>query len=273
MRLRYPAVCSVCGIELSARTDAFWDREAKQATCLVCGGGSELASAAKGHPGGSATAKAGQLEERQVRDARKRWGDHAAAVAAEIAKDDPSARSWAKGGIGESRLAALIDREVGDAVIALHDRIIPGTRGANIDHLFVAQTGVWVVDAKAYKGKIEKRDVGPIWRADYQVYVGGRNRTKLVDGMTLQLKAVRAALQLDPVSAQVKLHPALCFLESDWSLFARPFDVRGVTVLYPGALRDRLKKRGNVPRETMERIATRLALSLPSATDRRSSPA
>jgi hypothetical protein len=54
----------------------------------------------------------------------------------------------------------FLEREVGDRVIALHDRVIAGTRGTNIDHLFIAPTGVWVVDAKAYAGKVEKRDAG-----------------------------------------------------------------------------------------------------------------
>jgi len=39
-------------------------------------------------------------------------------------------------------------REVGDKVIAPHDRLIPGTRG-NIDPHLRRATGVWVVDAKA----------------------------------------------------------------------------------------------------------------------------
>src|SRR4051794_30284782 len=86
--------------------------------------------------------------------------------------------TWGKGSKGESRLAAFVEREVGDAVIPLHDRLIPGTRG-NIDHIFVASTGVWVVDAKALKGKVVRAESGPLWRRENQVYVGGRNRTKV----------------------------------------------------------------------------------------------
>jgi hypothetical protein len=76
---------------------------------------------------------------------------------------------------------------------------------------------------------------------------------------------VKAALEDDPACKGISLHPALCFVESEWGLLARPFDVRGVTVLYPGALRDRLRKSGTLSRETMERVAVRLALSLPQA--------
>src|SRR5205823_3792631 len=101
---------------------------------------------------------------------------------------------------------AFIEREVGERVIALHDRIIPGARGANIDHLFVAPNGVWVVDAKSYKGKVEKRDVGPFWREELELYVGGRNRTNVANGIGLQLKAVRAALEPDPATDGVNVH-------------------------------------------------------------------
>jgi hypothetical protein len=182
-----------------------------------------------------------------------------------MAKEDPAIRAWDTGGHGESRLGAFIEREVGDAVIALHDRVIPGLNGQNIDHLFVAPSGVWIVDAKTYKGKMERRDAGPLWRADFQIYVGGRNRTKLVDGMTNQIRAVRIALEQDPAVEHIEFHPALCFIDTEWGLLQRPFDVRGVIVMSPGALRSRLKKDGPLSRSAMERIAETLALSLPAA--------
>ena len=87
------------------------------------------------------------------------------------------AATWGKGSKGESRLARYISKEVGDSVIALHDRLILAQE-ANIDHLFVAQTGVWVVDAKAYKGRVEKRQVGPIWRRDNELFIRRRNQTR-----------------------------------------------------------------------------------------------
>jgi len=85
------------------------------------------------------------------------------------------------------------------------------------------------------------------------------------DGLAFQLKAVRAALEFDPAYDELVVHPVLCFVDTEWGVFARPFDVRGVTVLYPGALRDRLKKHGDLDRAEMGRVATRLALSLPPA--------
>jgi hypothetical protein len=263
LRLRYPATCAVCSVSLARGAEAVWDKETKKAICLPCLGG-DVPAAAGGEAGGSARAKADHLEERAVEQARKKWGDHAAAVAAKIAHDDPSIKAWAKGADGESRLATFIERELGGRVVALHDRIIPGAR-ANIDHLFVAPSGVWIVDAKAYKGKLEKRDVGPFWREENKIYVGGRDRTSLANGLAIQLKAVRAALESDPAYEQIPIHPVLCFLESEWAPLARPFEVSGVTVLYPGALRARLIKDGPLLRTAIERAASRLAASLPPA--------
>jgi hypothetical protein len=61
------------------------------------------------------------------------------------------------------------------------------------------------------------------------------------------------------------VHAALCFLESEWGLLDFPFQVGNVWATYPGALRKQLKKTGPIARETMERIARRLDLSLPPA--------
>jgi hypothetical protein len=178
-----------------------------------------------------------------------------------------TAATWGKGSEGESKLAAFVAREVGDRVIALHDRLIPGTRG-NIDHIFVAPTGVWVVDAKAYKGKVESRDVGPIWRRENQVYVGGRNRTERARAVEKQVAAVIAALRADPMLKGTDVHAALCFVESEWGLLDFPFQVGNVWVLYPGALKKRLRKDGPLSQDVMDRIARRIDLSLPRATGR-----
>ncbi len=177
------------------------------------------------------------------------------------------AASWGKGSAGESRLASFVAREVGDLVIPLHDRLIPGTRG-NIDHVFVAQNGIWVVDSKAYTGKVQQREVGPLWKRTNELWIGGRNRTKLANGLEKQVAAVLAALKRDTAFTGAEVHAALCLIESEWALFDFPFQIGNVWVLYAGALRKRLKKSGPVSREMMERIADRLDLSLPPASSK-----
>jgi hypothetical protein len=180
LRLRYRAVCSMCGSVLPSGTEALWDRKAregKRATCLACAEG-WVADAA----GASTAAEGERRVARRVERVNARYGPDAAAVAEHMAERDIAA-SWGKGSKGESRLAAFVDRELGDAVIALHDRQVPGTRG-NIDHIFVAPSGVWVVDAKALKGAVARRNSGHALRPRNELYVGGRKRTALAEGST-----------------------------------------------------------------------------------------
>ena len=264
LRLRYPAVCSVCGIDLPRGTAAYWDSLTKKACCLGCTGETLVVPEPETFAGGSALAKAASLEERAVRHARARWGNEAAAVAEQVVQRDPAVLAWEKGGEGESWLASYIRHELGP-LLSLHDRLIPGTRAANIDHLFIVPSGVWIVDAKTYKGTVEKREYGPIWRRENELYVGRRNRSKLADGLTVQITAVKAALRLDERVTGVPVFPALCFVDTDWPWLLSPFDVHGVNVVNPRDLRDYLRKRGSLSQDVMERVHFALSKALPPA--------
>src|ERR1700686_4970564 len=93
--------------------------------------------------------------------------------------------AWAKGSEGERRLAAHLQKAVGDRAILLNDRRVPKTKG-NIDHLVIAASGIWVIDAKNYKGMVERRDVGGWFKTDQRLYVGRRDQTKLARGLGWQ---------------------------------------------------------------------------------------
>jgi hypothetical protein len=123
-----------------------------------------------------------------------------------------------------------------------------------------------VVDTKSYKGRVVRRESGPIWRREFDLFVGGRNRTALARGVEHQLMAVLAAVRSDETLAEVDVFAALCFVDSEWGLLDTPFSVGKTWVTYPGALRKQLRKSGALTRETMERVARRLDLSLPPAT-------
>src|SRR6478672_1536919 len=73
LRLRYPAVCATCGIELSRGAEAVWNRAAKTATCLACAPGGETPDA--GTAGASAAAEGERRKDRKVDDVRRRFGD------------------------------------------------------------------------------------------------------------------------------------------------------------------------------------------------------
>ncbi len=146
----------------------------------------------------------------------------------------------------------------------LHDRRRPGT-SANVDHLAVAATGVWVIDAKRYTGEVAKKDVGGWLSTDFRLFVGRRDCSKLVTGMAKQVAAVRTAL--GPDWADVPIRPMLCFVEADWKWLAKPFDIGGVLVTWPTAARQILVRPGPYLPETLDLIAARLEERLRPALD------
>ena len=69
-------------------------------------------------------------------------------------RSDPS--RWARGAAGEIVTAALLEKLPRTRWVVLHDLGLPGSR-ANVDHLVIGPTGVWVVDTKAYRGRVVAR--------------------------------------------------------------------------------------------------------------------
>ncbi len=144
----------------------------------------------------------------------------------------------------------------------LHDRLVPGSR-ANIDHIVIGPSGVFVIDAKKYTGQIEARDVGGLFRTDDRLYVNNRDRTKLVDGVLRQVDVVRTALGSD--FADVEVHGVLCFVGCEWGWVMRTKRVKDVTALWPKALPDHVSIPGNLS-DRVTAIADRLRSELRPAT-------
>ncbi len=189
----------------------------------------------------------------------QRWGRLAGVV--KFLSDDPqSVRAWAKGSEGERRLAASLSERVGDRAVLLHDRKVPEARG-NIDHLAVAASGIWVGDAKTYKGLVERRDKGGWFKTDYRLYVNKRDRTKLVHGLAWQVAAVRDVLG----PREVPINAALCFVDAEWRLFAKPFVLDEVRVTWGAKLAEMIAAPGPLTEADVTAIADRLASALPSS--------
>ena len=148
-----------------------------------------------------------------------------------LGQDPQATLAWSQGSDGEQRLARHLQRALADRVVLLHDRTVPRTLGT-IEHLAVAESGIWVIDANNSSGSVERRDVGPWLSVDHRLYVGGRNVTRLVDELGWQVGAVESALgDLD-----LPVHGALCFTDASWQLFRRPFQIRDVWVTWADAL-------------------------------------
>ena len=62
---------------------------------------------------------------------------------------------------------------------------------ANIDHIAIAPTGVWVIDTKRYKGKV---DVVKPWFREPRLTVARRDQTRLVVGLVKPVDLVKAAM-------------------------------------------------------------------------------
>ncbi len=133
--------------------------------------------------------------------------------------DEPqSTKAWDTGAIGEERLGQKLNELAGDTLGILHDRRIPGTR-ANIDHIAVTPSGVFVIDPKRYAGRPTLRVEGGILRPRTEkLLVGGRDRTKLVDGVLKQVDVVRSIVGTD-----VPVTGVLCFIDADWPLIGGAF--------------------------------------------------
>lgn len=138
---------------------------------------------------------------------------------------------------------------------------IRGTR-ANIDHIATGPTGVWVIDAKRYVGKRPalRVDGGIIRPRVESLRIGGRDGTKLVQGVQSQVQRVAAALG----EAAPPVTGVLCFLEADWPLIGGSFSVDGVHVLWPRLLVQRMTE---APPQAIDidLIQSRLADAFPRA--------
>lgn len=174
--------------------------------------------------------------------------------------------AWAQGARGERLLGEFLEKlHDGETVIVLHDRRIPGTR-ANIDHIAITRSGgVWAIDAKNYTGKVQRIDKGGWFSTDERLCVGKRDCTKLVAGMAKQRDAIESAIS-EPIRQEfnVEVKTALCFVDAEWSFFAKPFGLQGVWIGWAKALRERLRAPGELEPEHLRMLARRVADALPA---------
>ena len=165
-------------------------------------------------------------------------------------RDEPqSERSWAVGAAGEEAVALSLEARCAESVCLLHDRRIPNSR-ANIDHLAVAPTGVWVIDSKKYRGRVEVRR--PLF-GDARLMIDRRDRSKLADGLARQVAAVAAAV--DP---GVPVRGAFCLVDAELPLL-RTLTFRGYPLLSRRKLAKTLNGLGALPDAEVRALAALIA--------------
>lgn len=273
IRLRYAGTCYACGCAVAARSEAWWDKDRKAVSCVVCGPvevdpATATSPAEEARPlSGSAGASAAREGERRTERRSERIRNahpHLGKLILAATEDPQSTRAWAVGAEGERVVGQRLDGLVGDGTAVLHDRRIPGSR-ANIDHIAVAPSGIFVIDAKHYKGKVERRDVGGLFHKDLRLFVGRRDSTKLVEAMANQISVVRRAIADSPESPELPVVGVLCFVNAEWPLFARPIEFENVVVTWPKDLQRLLGQQGALSAVQVEGVFRRLAVALPPA--------
>jgi Nuclease-related domain len=65
------------------------------------------------------------------------------------------ARTWQRGAQGERHTARLLDRLTRDGFVVFHDLAVPDSP-ANIDHLVIGPSGVFVIDSKQWTGGVHQ---------------------------------------------------------------------------------------------------------------------
>ncbi len=293
--LSHDGTCDGCGRRVARGDRAWWVRGKTTVTCTVCrppvntegpgGAGptepmSPLAtpdpdrtagsSDRPAHPaevrdeidhgvaGRSALAEFQRRHDQREHTVRERWGRLAGLVLA-LSEDPQSTRAWQRGSVGESKVAQSLAKLGRDDIITLNDRLVPGSQ-ANLDHLVVCPTGVFVVDTKRYTGEVRVRDVGGFFSGpNLRLYVGSHDCTDRAVAMEWQVAKVQSALG----EAPVPVRPVLCFVDAEWPLFGGPDEFRGVLIEGPRSLRRRVGEKGPLDLETVREAALVLAHRFP----------
>ena len=260
MQLRYAGTCGSCATSIPAGSRAFYDSASKSVYCLNC----DTTGVIPGVAGASA-----RRENERRRDARETRirTDHPklGGLILAVIKETHSTSAWEIGAIGEEVLGQRLNALVSSSVRVLHDRRMPRSR-ANVDHLVVCPSGIFIIDAKRYKNarpslRVEGGLFGP--RTE-KLLVGGRDKTALADGVQKQIDAVVDVLDV-PGLDRIPITGVLCFVEADWPLFGGSFTVDGLHVLWPAKAAELIRKPGALDDATIERVYQSLARALPTA--------
>jgi Nuclease-related domain. len=249
LTLRRPDHCAVCNDTLEVGEVAWWDADRRVVECGACH--PELSTA------GASAQREGQRRyanrDRRTREQHRFTGGLRMAMA-----EAPSHEtSWKTGAEGEHRVGGMLDKlAAGGSIRVVHDRRIPGS-SANIDHIAVAPSGVYVIDTKRHQNKlVEDR----IRRGPAALHVGGSSKPQMVEQMQRQVDAVRKAFDVE-----VRVVPVLCFIDANWRLFNKSFQVDGVYVCHPIVLRKWVGRNGPLTIDGVEDLNRRLLRRLRAA--------
>jgi hypothetical protein len=181
--------------------------------------------------------KAGTSAAQKARSLRA--GDPIGAVTSRILRRNTDERAWSKGAIGEQLVGWLLGR-LPEGWHVFHDVPI-GERGANIDHLVVAPTGVFTLNSKNRRGRVS------VTAHTFRV-----NGYRSDDLLKATKEAERASRLLGAALGHpVVVHAALVVIADELEIKQQPPDVR---VGGPRGIKRWLERLPSVlsPREVIE---------------------
>ena len=140
----------------------------------------------------------------------------------------PATMAWRHGAQGEQRTARLLAPLERHGYQVFHDLAVPGSP-ANVDHLVVGPTGVFVIDSKRYRGQL-RYSGGRLWH-------GRRPLDRTLETLWWEATQVAETLGFGP---DLHVYPVLCvhIARLPWH---RELLVDGVPVLGAAALRPALQ--------------------------------
>jgi hypothetical protein len=175
-----------------------------------------------------------------------------------------AARSWVQRAEGDRRARARLRILEDEGTIVLNDRRIPGSKHS-IKLIAVSSAGVFVIDAKSYKGLVHTKRPGPLGSlGPHELHVGRRNCTSSVELVAGQMEIVRSSLASTEWGSEVPVHAMLCLTRAEWG-FASAVQVGGVWVGWPKLMAGRVQSPGVMDSPTVREVSAMIADQLPVA--------
>ncbi|NYG05774.1 hypothetical protein BJ986_000261 [Phycicoccus badiiscoriae] len=174
--------------------------------------------------------------------------------------DAAAAAAWAAGAAGERRVAAELSN-LREAWTVLHDRLLrPGQSEANLDHVVVGPGGMFLIDAKNWRGNVTEYEGGL-----YQHVGTAEVRTS--HSKAVEIAKVHGMAAYMAVESGMAVTPVICLAGAGEADFGEPQSVRGVWVVPVSKVVAWLESRPQIQdRDAAARAVTVAMTSFPSTT-------
>lgn len=220
IKLKYNSKCELCSNFLPKNTIAIYDTKNKKVRCLTH---EELQI--KGYAGFSANEKAIAIEKKRKEEIESI--KYIGKIIYPFLNPSKESAKWLKGAKGEVKIGKVLDHIAQEHNFKLlHDRKIPNSK-ANIDHILVTEKAIFIIDAKNYNGKVELRNDSSFFKKGNDIlFVDGRNRSKIVEGVKWQIGKMEE--ELDKYNLKFDIVGVLGFVDAIWPFFIKPIKIDGI---------------------------------------------